>query len=379
VSKSALGVVGSLCAIVAISAAYVVYHRSNPAHTPETAGLLGRPLRVGIVAWPGFAGGLVANNGLGPNRDSIYFRRYNLSVQFLLMEDVDTRSKAFARGGESGVDIVWSTVDFWANELPGFIKAGTRAKAIMQVDWSRGGDAIVADRTITKIEDLYGRRISLALFTPSQWLLEYSLENSGLNEAKQSQIIKSLVGTNTSADARADFVAGKVDAAVIWEPDVTNSLLERQGAHIIKSTREATNLIADVMIAREDFIQQHADVIEAFIRGWILDGTEQAHRNPELVAGLLMQNEPLYKSLGAEKTESVLSSVKWADLSDNNEMFSLDGKDVQPLFDRIFTQAGRAWAARGYINKPVSPTIAKNDSFLRKIYQEMPVERAVAK
>ena len=103
------------------------------------------------------------------------------------MEDVDARAKAFASGGKDGVDIVWSTVDFWANELPGFIKGGVKAKAILQVDWSRGGDAIVADRSIQRIEDLKGKRVSLALFTPSHWFLEYNLQNSSLDDTEQSK------------------------------------------------------------------------------------------------------------------------------------------------------------------------------------------------
>src|SRR2546421_2296783 len=86
--------------------------------------LLGRPLRVGIVTWPGYAGGIVANNGFKPNKNCIYWDKHNLQVEFLLMEDTDVRAKAFAKGGENGVDIVWSTVDFWANELPGFVKDG---------------------------------------------------------------------------------------------------------------------------------------------------------------------------------------------------------------------------------------------------------------
>src|SRR5947208_1246943 len=139
-----------------------------------------RPLRVGVVTWPGYAGGIVANNGFKPNPDSIYQRKYKLPVEFVLMEDVDARAKAFAKGGKNGVDIVWSIVDFWANELPGFLKSDVKARAIMQVDWSRGGDAIVADNSIQKIEDLRGQRISLALFTPSHWLLESNIRNSGL-------------------------------------------------------------------------------------------------------------------------------------------------------------------------------------------------------
>ena len=338
-------------------------------------GILGRPLRVGIVTWPGYAGGIVANNGFKPNQDSIYYKKHNLCVEFMLMEDVDARAKAFARGGKDGVDVVWSTVDFWANELPGFLKNDVTAKAIMQVDWSRGGDAIVADNSIKRIEDLYQKKISLALFTPSHWLLEYSLQNSSLDENRQNEIVKGLVGKNASPDARADFVANKVDAAVVWEPDVQEALQKRSNSHILVSSKEARKLIADLMVAREDFIRAHPDVIRAFVEGWVVEGTEKANREPDTVVRLLMENEPLYKSLGADETKKNLATVKWADLADNAEMFNLDDKDQQPLFDRIFSQAGQSWVRRGYITATVTPAVAKDDQFLREIYKKTPVER----
>src|SRR5262249_54939543 len=46
--------------------------------------------------------------------------------------------------------------------------------------------------------------------------------------------------------------------------------------------------------------------------------------------------------------------------------------------DRIFKQAGQAWVRRGYITQAVSPDIAKDDHFLKEIYQSTPVERAAA-
>jgi NitT/TauT family transport system substrate-binding protein len=334
---------------------------------------LGRPLRVGVVTWPGYAGGIAANNGFAPNKDCIYWTKYGQTVQFLLMEDVDVRNKAFAKGGEDGVDIVWSTVDFWANELPAFVKDGVKARAVMQVDWSRGGDAIVVDPSIQKIEDLKGKKISLALFTPSHWFLEYSLENSRLDESEQAEIVKNLVGKNASPDARADFVARKVDAAVVWEPDVTEALSKRPGSKVLVSSKEAANLIADIMVAREDFIKEHPDVIKAFVQGW-LDGAVEANRNTDKVVRLLMDNEPVYKDLGEAGTRATVPTVKLADLSDNTQMFGLDGSD--PLFDRIFKQAGQAWVKRGYIQSTVTPDQAKDLTFLKEIFAANPVSGA---
>jgi NitT/TauT family transport system substrate-binding protein len=333
--------------------------------------LLGRPLKVGVVSWPGYAGGIVANNGFKPNLDSIFFKNHKQTVEFVLMEDPAQRSQAFAKG-EGGVDIVWSTVDYWANELPGFVNNSVKARAIMQVDWSRGGDAIVADESIKSIEDLKGKKISLVKYTPSHWLLEYHLENSSLSDYDQKEIIDNLVGKDATLDARQAFKDKQVDATVVWEPDVTLAL-ERPGSHKLVSTETANNLIADVMVAREDFIKDHPDVIKAFIQGW-LDGTAEAVRNPDKVVQLLMENEPLYGDMkDAKKVKDSLKTVKYADLADNTKMFGLDGKDN--LFDQLFTKAGAAWVRRGYITTQIPTDQAKDISFLKEIYAISPVTR----
>jgi len=324
---------------------------------------------VGVVSWPGYAGGIVANNGFKPNQECIYFKNYKQTVEFVLLEEPSQRSQAFARG-EGGVDIVWSTVDYWANELPGFVSNGVKARAIMQVDWSQGGDAIVADENIKTIEDLKGKKISLVLYTPSHWLLEYQLENSRLNDEDQKWIMDHLVGKDATLDARQAFKDKQVDATVVWEPDVTLAL-ERPGSHKLVSTETANNLIADLMVAREDFIKDHPDVIRAFVAGW-LAGTAEANQNPDKVVQLLMENEPLYGDMkDPQKVKASLKTVKYADLAENNKMFGLDGGT--PLFDQIFTRAGAAWVRLGYIPAATSAAQAKDPSFLKEIYARSPV------
>ena len=332
--------------------------------------LLGRPLRVGVVSWPGYAGGIVANNGFKPNKECIFFKGHKQTVEFLLLEDPAQRSQAFANTGAGGVDVVWSTVDYWANELPGFINNSVKARAIMQVDWSQGGDAIVADESIKTVEDLKGKKVSLVKYTPSHWLLEYHLENSGLSTDDQKQIVDNLVGKDATLDARQAFIDKQVDATVVWEPDVTLAM-KRPGAHRLISTKTADHLIADVMVAREDFIKAHPDVIKAFVHGW-LDGTTEAVRNADKVVQLLMENEPLYGDMKDPKlVKDSLGTVKYADLADNNQMFGLGGS--QPLFDKLFTTAGGAWVRRGYITSQIPPDQAKDISFLKEIYAANPV------
>src|SRR5262249_52439944 len=115
--------VGKLIILILVAAiAYAGWKWWSGRHTPGGVGggivseggpqgLLGRPLIVGIVYWPGYAGGIFANNGFEPNKDCIYWKKYNLQVKFVNIDDPDQANKAFAKGGPDGVDIVWSTVD----------------------------------------------------------------------------------------------------------------------------------------------------------------------------------------------------------------------------------------------------------------------------
>lgn len=352
--------------LLAIGLAFAAFSNRDRLTGIFGSGKLNRPLRVGIASWPGYAGGIVANNGFKANKECLFWKKHNVEVEFVLLDDVEERNKALARGGDSGgVDIMWTTVDALTSELPGLVKEGVGARAIMQADWSRGGDAIVADESIKTIEDLKGKKISLVPGSPSQWLLEYSLRNSALSQVEQDAIVKNLVAAKSSPDARADFVSNKVDAAVMWEPDITETLQTRTGSHVLFSTKTASNLIADIMVAREDFIKSNPGIIKAFIKGW-LDGTEEARRKPEFVVWLLTENEPIYKYMGPQATREGLQTVKWADMTDNTLMFGLDGNE--PLFDTIFKQASEAWIARGYIKQPVPPDRARDGSYLKEIY-----------
>lgn len=326
---------------------------------------LDRPLVVGIVSWPGYAAGITANNGFKENTQSIFYEKYGLMVRFVLIEDIDARGKAFAKGGPDGVDVVWTTIDFWANELPNFVAGGIDGKAFMQVDWSRGGDAIVADKSISKIEDLKGKKISLVQYTPSHWLLETALRQSNLAENERQYIRNNFIFTQDAQTARAAFVAGQVDAAVVWEPDVSQAL-KREDSHILTSTKEMPNTIADMLVAKDEFIKSHPKAMEAFVSGW-LDGVEKANDNKDLAARLLTENEPLFADIGFEKAKESLEWVYWPDLKDNARMFGLDNNP--PLFDSIFTDAGKVWQSIGAIENTIDAQSAKDDSIIRILYK----------
>jgi NitT/TauT family transport system substrate-binding protein len=327
-------------------------------------GILGRPLRVGIVSWPGYAGGLVANNGLLPNKDSDFWKNHNLLVEFVLVEDEVELRSSFERGGENGgLDVMWSTVDSLAHQLPDFTKTGVQPRAFMQVDWSRGGDAMVASAEIRRIEDLRDKTVAVSI-SASQWLLEYSLMNSSLTDTERTAIQQMRLQTKSSPEAREQFVSGKVDAAVLWEPNVSQALKMRDGSHILVDSTIAANLIADVMVAKQDFIRQNREAIKAFIKGWF-EGTRRAINDPMLAVKVL-QEEKGFTEFSEEDIRKLLGKVAWTTLEDNVQMFGLAGSHA--LFDELFNGASSLWYKRRYITDKVGAEQAREAGPLKEIH-----------
>src|SRR5258707_1768013 len=144
---------------------------------------------------------------------------------------------------------MWSTVDDYALEYGGLSKLGP--KAIMQYDWSRGGDAIAVDASIKSVADLKGKRLACAEATPSHFFALYVLTQGGLTNRDVNWVF-----TSSAVDAANVFKAGKVDAAVSWPAHAYAAAPPRDGGHMLSSTQDATNPIAAILRGRARRPQQ---------------------------------------------------------------------------------------------------------------------------
>jgi len=299
---------------------------------------LKRPIKVAIVLWGGYAGGIMANNGMLPNPDSTFSRDFGVQVELLQIDDFDKSRDAFRAGGDKGgVDIMWSTVDAYALEYGGLSKLGP--KAIMQYDWSRGGDAIAVDASIKSVADLKGKRLACAEATPSHFFALYVLTQGGLTNRDVNWVF-----TSSAVDAANVFKAGKVDAAVSWSP-VYVAAREREGGHILASTKEATNLIADIFVARGDFLEQHPEDARRFVAGW-LRGVEMVRKNPDKAAVLLQKSLTGVNTL--EDAKGMLDDVKLPDYAENRGFFNPQGSIVN--YFSIYQSAQNIWRKIGKIS-----------------------------
>jgi NitT/TauT family transport system substrate-binding protein len=348
---------------------------TTPATTGGPAGLrpgggtrLNRPIKVAIVLWGGYAGGIMANGGMAPNKDSVFTKEYGIEVEMLQIDDFEKSRDAFRAGGDKGgVDIMWTTVDAYALEYGGLSRLNP--KAILQYDWSRGGDAIAVDRSIRNVTDLKGKRLACAEATPSHYFGLYVLTQGGLTNRDVDWVF-----TASAVDAANVFKAGKVDAAVSWSPDVYVAARERDGGHILASTKEASNLIADVFVARGDFLEQHPEDARRFVAGW-LKGVEMVQKSPDRAAVLLQKSLTGVNTL--EDAKAMLEDVKLPNFAENRAFFDPRGSLVN--YFTIFQTAQNIWRKIGKISSVNAAQQTVDTRFLEATAEFFPQQAQAAK
>ena len=325
----------------------------------------GKPLRVSLVSFHGYAPALVANgNSLKTKAGSIY-DKLGMNVEFVINDDIPTLTTLF----ESKAAVcAWRTSDFWAQEQPNLRNAGHDAKAVVIVDNTQGGDAVIArDPAVQRIEDLTGKSVALLQYTPSHGMLIDAIDNSSMTARAKKQVksvfIKPEGGT---AEVRAAFVAGNVDAAVLWDPDLSLAVRDVKGAHVIYSTKTATNLIYDVMVCdqRELAKPENQAVFQKFVDGW-LEGVTASRANPDQAVEALVATKEFFKVLAAKEgkpfVKGLFANLVWTDLADNARILGLAGGVNH--YERVYGRFDQIYRAEGSLANPKSPVISPQESF----------------
>ncbi len=102
---------------------------------------------------------------------------------------------------------------------------------------------------IKNFADLKGKTIALEQYSISHFVLVNALEK------KHGMTLKDVKVTNLAAgDAAAAFMAGRVDAAVVWNPWV-NTIQTSGKGHALFTSRDMPGLIPDLLVAQDKAIQ----------------------------------------------------------------------------------------------------------------------------
>lgn len=328
-------------------------------------GSAGNPLRVSIVSFHGYAPALVANgNALTTQPGSIYASK-GVNVEFVIQDDIPTLATIFEA---NTAQCAWRTSDFWAQEQPNLRNAGGDGRAIVVVDNTQGGDAIITrDPSVQKVEDLAGKSIALLQYTPSHGMKIDALENSSLSARKRESVKYVYINAEEgTAGVRAALESGNVEAAALWDPDLALALKNVKGARVVYSTKTATNLIYDVMVCNKKALDnpENTAAFQAFVDGW-LTGVKEAKANPDKAVAALESTEEFFKLLvkdqGRDFVKSLFSNVVWTGLDDNARILGLVGGTNH--YERVYRRFDGIYRAAGALANPNSPVIPPSDSF----------------
>jgi NitT/TauT family transport system substrate-binding protein len=332
------------------------------------AGLLGsagNPLKVSIVSFHGYAPALVANgNALSTQPESI-FDRNGVHVEFIVQDDIPPLATIFEA---NTAQCAWRTSDFWAQEQPNLRNAHHDGRAVVVVDNTQGGDAIVAkDPNIRSVEDLAGKTVALLQYTPSDGLTIDAIDNSSMTAKAKSSVKFVYVNADEgTGGVRATLESGSVDAIVLWDPDLSLALKNVPGAHVIYSTKVATNLIYDVMVCDSRYLNkpEYTPVFQAFVAGW-MSGVEEAKQHPDEAVDALIGTEELFgllaKNQGRGFIKSLFPNLVWTGLADNARVLGLAGGTNH--YEYVYHKFDGIYRKEGALANPNSPVIPAQDSF----------------
>ncbi len=355
---------------------------ATPAQTPASSrrggvlGSAGNPLKVSIVSFHGYAPALLANGKSLTTQAGSIFERQGVNVEFIIQDDIPTLTTIFE---SNTAQCAWRTSDFWAQEQPNLRNAGHDGRAIIVVDNTQGGDAIISrNPAVQRVEDLAGRSVALLQFTPSDGMTIDAIDSSSMTARAKSSVRYVYINAEEgTAGVRAAFEAGSVDAAALWDPDLSLALKATPGSRVIYSTKTATNLIYDVIVCDSRALAEPASepAFQAFVAGW-LEGVDAARKAPDEAVDALVRTQEFFQLLAKDQgrpfVKQLFENLVWTNLEDNARILGMVGGTNH--YERVYRRFDGIYRRAGALANPNSPVIAPQDSvdlrFVRKLLDQ---------
>jgi NitT/TauT family transport system substrate-binding protein len=204
-------------------------------------------IKVGYSDWPGWVAWAIAEQ-------QGYFKKYGAEVKLVWFPNYTDSISALSAGQ---IDANCQT---WSDSMAPLAK-GVPLKVVLVNDNSAGNDAVMATPKLKTMKALKGKTIALEEFSVSHFLLVTALTRNGMTPADVKIV-------NLSAgDAAAAFIAGRVDAATVWNPWVNQIELSGKGQALFTS-KDIPGLIPDLLVAQEKSLAANRKDYLGMVRAW---------------------------------------------------------------------------------------------------------------
>lgn len=319
----------------------------------------GDDLTLGVNTWTGFAPIVWLNGGsLTPNKESKLYKDYGIKLTVQILDVLDDCRSNFKSGG---LDVMYCTVDSWPVETgANGSMAQLGAEVFGQVDWSRGADLIVVDRSIKTVGDLRGKTVSVAEGTASNTLLMKILEANGMSMSDIT--VKKVADGIESAKL---YKAGAVNAAVVWSPDDGDCIKAIPGTHVLIGTETAGYVIPDGLVAKKSYIEDHRDVLTKFMTAW-LKANGEINSNPSLRTEAA---RAFAKAFNVDEgfAENGINKIRLATYGDNINFFGLNSTYQGVTGEQIYSKMSIMYSRQNLTSNPLAWRSVSNTSVIESI------------
>jgi NitT/TauT family transport system substrate-binding protein len=223
---------------------------------------------------------------------------------------------------------------------------------VLGLDGSEGGDGLVAENSIKSVADLKGQKVGVSAGSTSQWFLAYVLDQNGLSLDDVEQV------DMTSGDAGTAFAAGRIPAAVTWEPWLSKTEKNPDG-HVVVSTEKYPTIITDQVGFDPEFIKQHPDSVRRFIKGYQA-AVDFLHSDPDQA----LEDVTEYLGQTPDEIKATMETVPIWGVKESQDYYGT--KDSPgPIYD-IFKKSADFWKGLGEIKSSPDANDAIDPSFIQE-------------
>lgn len=262
------------------------------------------------------------------NKNCRAYKDFGLLIEIKEMNDPSTSIEAWK---SDKVDVHWWTADSFAPMAAQLIEY--KPKIFINVDKSRGADVAVGKPGIKTISDLRGKTVAYQPDSPSQTFLTWMLKsaNMSLSDIKAKQ-------TSSAEEAATLFKSSNdIQACITWSPYDEGCMSTISGSSRICTTKQAPDLIADIMFAKEEFLNENEEKMQKFYDCWTT-GAAEINADVSLkdkVADILLKTSPTQQSLSDWR--SGIDNVRYCTNGDNRVFFSIDQNLSGLSGEKIYT------------------------------------------
>ncbi len=294
-------------------------------------------ITLGISDWPGWVAWYVAEK-------EGYFRKHHVDVKLVWFPSYVDSINALSAGQLDANS--QALIDSLAP-----IAKGLKLKVILVTDNSAGNDALMVKPDIRGFKGLTGRTIAVEKNSIEEYLATSAMRRNGFDPKRARWVYM------TTGDAAAALMAGRVDAAGVWNPWINRIELAHKG-HPLVTSKDFPGLIPDLVVAQESSLKAHRAEFVGLVRAWF-DTVRFITRHPFRAAQIMAP----HVGLKAKEYELSLKGTRLFGKALNERAMAKSRAPVS-LY-RSTVETGRFLKAVGAIERTPDPARFIDAEFVR--------------